>query len=172
MRRPIGPRAIAVKLSPYHTALAQFARTLENAGVAGLVLFNRFYQPDFNIDDLEVVPQLKLSDPSELLLRLRWLSIISPQFEGSLACSGGVHRSEDVIKSILAGAHVVQLVSVLLKQGPAYVNTLVEGLYAWMLEHDYDSIDAFRGAMNLSRCPDAAAHERANYIRILQSWKV
>ncbi|HEY0943620.1 MAG TPA: dihydroorotate dehydrogenase-like protein [Opitutaceae bacterium] len=163
---------VAVKLSPYHTALAQFARTLENAGVAGLVLFNRFYQPDFNIDDLEVVPQLKLSDPSELLPRLRWLSILSPHFEGSLSCSGGVHRAEDVIKAILAGAHSVQLVSVLLKQGPAYVATLLEGLYAWMVEHDYASVDEFRGAMNLSRCPDAAAHERANYIRILQSWKV
>ena len=163
---------VAVKLSPYHTALAQFARTLDHAGVAGLILFNRFYQPDFDIDDLEVVPLLKLSDSSELLLRLRWLSILSPQFEGSLACSGGVHRSEDVIKAILAGAHSVQLVSVLLKQGPGYVATLLEGLHAWMVEHDYDSIDAFRGAMNLSRCPDAAAHERANYIRILQSWKV
>jgi len=163
---------VAVKLSPFHTALPNFARGLERAGAAGLVLFNRFYQPDFNIEDFEVVPALKLSDPSELLLRLRWLSILSPEVQGSLACSGGVHYAEDAIKAILAGAHAVQVVSSLLRQGPGHLGVLLQGLNAWMQEHGYQSVADFRGAMNLRRCPDPAQHERANYIRILQSWRV
>src|SRR5690606_2389325 len=105
---------VAVKLSPFHSAPANFAVALENAGAAGVVLFNRLYQPDLDIEELEVRPQLKLSDPSEMLLRLRWLAIISPHLRGSLAASGGVHGVEDVAKAIAAGAHVVQVVSVLL----------------------------------------------------------
>lgn len=163
---------VAVKLSPYHTSLAHFASTLEAAGAAGLVLFNRFYQPDFDIEDLAVVPQLRLSDSSELLLRLRWLAILSPHLRASLACSGGVHRAEDVVKALLAGAHAVQLVSVLLKQGPRYLATLLAGLQTWMQEHGYERVDDLRGAMDLRRCPDAGGHERANYIQILQSWKI
>jgi dihydroorotate dehydrogenase (fumarate) len=163
---------VAVKLSPYHTSLAHFASTLAAAGAAGLVLFNRFYQPDFDIEDLAVVPQLRLSDSSELLLRLRWLAILSPELRASLACSGGVHRTEDVVKALLAGAHAVQLVSVLLKQGPRYLATLLAGLQAWMKDHGYDSVEELRGAMDLRRCPDAGGHERANYIQILQSWKI
>ena len=163
---------VAVKLSPFHTTMTNFALALEQSGAAGLVLFNRFYQPDFNIEDLEVVPHLKLSDSSELLLRLRWLSIISPHAKSSLACSGGVHTAEDSIKAILAGAHGVQVVSALLKHGPAFLTVLLNGLRSWMSERGYVSVEEFRGAMNLKRCPDPAAHERANYIRILQSWRV
>jgi len=163
---------VAVKVSPFHTTMTNFALALEQSGASGLVLFNRFYQPDFNIEDLEVVPQLKLSDSSELLLRLRWLSIISPHAKGSLACSGGVHHAEDAIKAILAGAHGVQVVSALLKHGPAFLAVLINGLRAWMAERNYATMDEIRGAMNLKRCPDPAGHERANYIRILQSWRV
>ncbi len=163
---------VAVKISAFHTAPAQFALELEGAGAAGVVIFNRFYQPDLNIEELEVVPQLKLSDPSELLMRLRWLAIMSPHMKGSLASTGGVHSAEDVIKSILAGAHAVQLVSVLLKHGPRYLSTILQGLKAWMDEHGYESVNEFRGAMNLRRCPDAGAFERANYQRILQSWRI
>lgn len=163
---------VAVKLSPFHTSPTQFVLALERAGAAGVVLFNRFYQPDFNIEELEVNPELKLSDPSELLLRLRWLAIISPNIRGSLAATGGAHTSEHVIKAVLAGAHTVQLVSVLLKNGPRYLSTLVDGLRLWMTDHGYESVDEFRGAMNLRRCPDPAAFERANYQRILQSWRV
>jgi dihydroorotate dehydrogenase (fumarate) len=163
---------VSVKISPFHTSPAQFALALENAGAAGVVLFNRFYQPDFNLEDLEVLPQLKLSDPSELLVRLRWLAIISPHLRGSLAASGGIHSTEDVVKALLAGASVVQLVSVLLKNGPRYVSTMLAGLRNWLADHGYESIDQLRGAMNLRRCPDASAFERANYIRILQSWRV
>jgi len=163
---------VAVKLSAFHTAPAQFATSLEKAGAKGVVLFNRLYQPDFNLEDLEVQPHLRLSDSTELLLRLRWLAVISPHLEGSLACSGGVHNRDDVIKALLAGAHTVQLVSVLLKQGPGVLTMLLEGLRRWMEEHEYNSVNELRGALNLRRCPDPAAHERANYIRILQSWRV
>jgi dihydroorotate dehydrogenase (fumarate) len=163
---------LAVKISVFHTSLAHFTATLESAGAGGVVMFNRFYQPDFDLEEMEVQPQLKLSDPTELLVRLRWLSIISPRFRGSLAASGGVHHVEDVVKAILAGAHVVQLVSVLLKHGPRLIVTLLDGLRRWMDEHGYADLDQMRGAMNLSRCPDPAAFERANYQKILQSWKV
>ena len=163
---------VAVKLSAFHTAPAQFAMALEEAGAAGVVVFNRFYQPDLNIEELEVQPQLKLSDPSELLMRLRWLAIISPHLKGSLSATGGAHSADDIAKAILAGAHTVQLVSVLLKHGPRVLSTLLNGLQHWMGEHGYTSVEEFRGAMNLSRCPDPAAFERANYQRILQSWRV
>ncbi len=163
---------VAVKLSMFHTSPANFARALEVAGAAGVVMFNRLYQPDFNIEELEAQPQLKLSESSELLLRLRWLSIISPFQRGSLAASGGVHQSVDVVKAILAGANAVQVVSVLLKHGPRILTVLIEGLQHWMEEHGYQDIGQFRGAMNLRRCPDSTAFERANYQRMLQSWRV
>jgi dihydroorotate dehydrogenase (fumarate) len=163
---------VSVKLSPFHTSPAQFVAALEHAGARGVVLFNRFYQPDFNLEDLEVLPQLKLSDPSELLLRLRWLAIISPVLRGSLAASGGVHSTEDVVKALLAGAHAVQVVSVLLRNGPRYLSTMLAGLQNWLTDHGYESVDQLRGTMNLKRCPDPSAFERANYIRILQSWRV
>lgn len=163
---------VAVKISPFHTSPLQFALAIEKAGAAGVVLYNRFYQPDFNLEDLEVLPQLKLSDSSELLVRLRWLAIISPHMKGSLAASGGVHNPEDGVKALLAGAHAVQVVSAILKHGPRYVTTLLNGMQQWLTDHGYETIDQVRGAMNHSRCPDPSAFERANYIRILQSWKV
>lgn len=163
---------VAVKISPFHTSVAQFVIALEQAGAAGVVLFNRFYQPDYDIEELEVEPQLKLSDPGELLLRLRWLAILSPHVKRSLAVTGGVHTSAGIVKSILAGAHGVQLVSVLLKHGPNVLVTLLDGLRRWMEDHGYNSLDEMRGVLNLRRCPSPAAYERANYQRILQSWRV
>lgn len=163
---------VSVKLSPFHTSPVNFAAELEEVGAKGVVLFNRFYQPDFNIDELEVQPQLRLSDPTELLLRLRWLAILSPQFKGSLSVSGGVHATEDVIKGLLAGAHTVQVVSVLLRNGPRFLSTLVGGLKQWLTERGYESVDQLRGALNLRNCPDSSAFERANYIKMLQSWRV
>jgi dihydroorotate dehydrogenase (fumarate) len=163
---------VSVKLSPFHASLAHFAASLDRQGAAGLVLFNRFFQPDFDIDELEVVPRLKLSYSSELLLRLRWLSILSPKLKGSLACSGGVHTPDDLIKAILAGAHAVQIVSVLLEHGPRTIPVLLDGLTDWMTEHGHADLTTMRGALNLKRCPDPAAHERSNYIKILQSWKI
>jgi dihydroorotate dehydrogenase (fumarate) len=163
---------VSVKLSPFHASMSHFASLLDENGAAGLVLFNRFYQPDFDIEELEVIPRLKLSYSSELLLRLRWLSILSPHLKGSLACSGGVHTHEDLVKAILGGAHAVQIVSVLLENGPRAIPALLDGLRSWMLDHDHDNLSKVRGALNLKRCPDPAAHERANYIKILQSWKI
>jgi dihydroorotate dehydrogenase (fumarate) len=163
---------IAVKLSPYHASIAQLAVALELAGASGVVIFNRFYQPDINPDDLEVHAHLRLSDPGELLLRLRWLAILSPQLRGSLAATGGIHTSAGVAKAILAGANAVQVVSLLLRHGPHLLAVLVRDLQLWMNEHGYDGIEKFRGLMNLRRCPDASAYERANYIRTIQSWRV
>ncbi len=163
---------IAVKLSPFHASIAQLAVALELAGAAGVVIFNRFYQPDINAEDLEVHAQLRLSEPGELLLRLRWLAILSPQLRGTLVATGGIHTSAGVVKSILAGAHAVQIVSLLLRHGPHFLAVLVRDLQLWMNQHGYDSIEKFRGLLNLNRCPDAAAFERANYIRTLQSWHV
>ena len=163
---------VAVKLSPFHTAPANFVAQLEAAGAAGVVLFNRFYQPDFNLEELEVQPALKLSESSELLLRLRWLAIISSHARCSLAASGGIHASEDVVKALLAGAHCTQVVSVVLRHGPRVISSLLGGLRQWMERKGYEDVGQLRGALNLSRCPDPAAHERANYIRILQSWRV
>jgi dihydroorotate dehydrogenase (fumarate) len=163
---------VAVKLSPFHTSPVNFVKELEAAGAAGAVLFNRFYQPDIDLDEMEVVPQLQLSESSELLLRLRWLAIISPQVEMSLAATGGIHGSEDAIKALLTGADVVQLVSVLLRNGPRFLTVLLDGLRGWMGGHGYEGVDELRGAMNLRRCPDPSSFERANYIRILQTWRL
>jgi len=163
---------VAVKLSPFHTALPHFVRSLENAGAAGVVLFNRFYQPDFDIEALSALPTLRLSDSSELLLRLRWLAVLSPNRRASLAASGGVHTTDDILKSLLAGADAVQLVAVLLKHGPRILSTLLRDLDRWLTEHDYTTLDQVRGALNHRRCPDPAAFERANYQKILQSWVI
>jgi len=163
---------VSVKLSAFHTSPANFVKALENAGAAGVVLFNRFYQPDLDLDELEVLPQLRLSDSSELLLRLRWLAIISPQVRFSLGASGGVHGAQDALKALAAGAHAVQVVSVLLQNGPRFLSVILEGMRSWMAEHGYSGIDEIRGAMNLRHCPDPSAFERANYIRILQAWRV
>jgi dihydroorotate dehydrogenase (fumarate) len=162
---------LAVKLSPFFSSLPHLARALDDFGVDGLVLFNRFYQPDIDIDALEVAPQLHLSDSSELLLRLRWLAILSGRLRASLAASGGIHTAQDAIKAIMVGAHAVQLVSALLRHGPARLQTIRQEVATWLAEHDYESLDQMRGSMDLTRCPDPAALERAHYVRILQSWR-
>ena len=161
---------VAVKLSPFYTSLSHFAWSLDQAGADGLVLFNRFYQPDIDIEELQTVPTLQLSHPSELLLRLRWLAILSGQVRPSLAVTGGVHGVEDAVKAIMAGAHAVQLVSVLLRHGPGYLRTMKDRLAHWLEEHEYDSLAQARGSMNLRGCPDPKAYERANYMLVLQGW--
>lgn len=162
---------VAVKLSPFFSSIAHLAHELQGEGVDGLVLFNRFYQPDLDIEHLDVTPRLKLSDSSELLLRLRWLAILSGQFDGSLAASGGVHTAADAIKAIMTGAHAVQLVSALLQHGPQQLAILRRELDRWMVEHEYESIAQMRGSMSLQRCPDPAAYERGNYVKLLQTWR-
>jgi dihydroorotate dehydrogenase (fumarate) len=161
---------VAVKLSPFHSAMAHYARQLEAAGANGLVLFNRFYQPDIDPEALEAVPKLVLSDSSELLLRLRWLAVLSGRSPMSLACSGGVHTPLDAIKALMAGATVVQMVSALLHNGPYRLRAVHEEVNRWLEQHEYESLAQLRGSMNLARCPDPGAFERGNYMRILQSW--
>jgi dihydroorotate dehydrogenase (fumarate) len=163
---------IAVKLSPFFSSLPNFSATLVGAGADGLVFFNRFYQPDIDIEELEVTPTLHLSDPSELNLRLRWLAIVSAAVDTSYAVSGGVHSATDAIKAIMTGAHAVQLVSVLLKRGPGYLGTILGEVTNWLNEHEYESVAQLRGCMNLKKTPEPAAFERANYLRVLQGWRV
>lgn len=162
---------VAVKLGPFHSAVAQLATTLELAGVSGVVLFNRFYQSEIDLAEVTVQPTLKLSDATELPLRLRWLAILSPHLRGTLVGNGGIHSAGDIVKCLLAGAHAVQVVSVLLKQGPHYLTTLLDGLSRWMRDQGYGNIAEFRGRLNLANCRNPAALERANYVRTLQLWR-
>jgi dihydroorotate dehydrogenase (fumarate) len=161
---------LAVKLSPYYSSLPHLVRRIEAAGADGIVLFNRFYQPDIDPERLEVTRALHLSDPSELLLRLRWLAILSWQSRLSFTATGGVHGVTDVVKALMAGADAVQVTAALLREGPEHLRTLTDGLRAWLAEHEYGSVRELRGNMNHARCPDPAAYERGNYVRILQSW--
>jgi dihydroorotate dehydrogenase (fumarate) len=161
---------VAVKVSPFFTAFGNVARQLDKTGADGLVLFNRFYQPDIDIRTLEVTSRVELSTSAELLLRLRWLAILHGRVHPSLAVSGGVATPDDGIKAILAGADVVQLVSGLLRHGPTHVQAMRTGLERWMAWHHMDTLDEVRGRVSLKRTADPSAFERANYIRTLQSW--
>jgi dihydroorotate dehydrogenase (fumarate) len=161
---------LAVKLSPFYSSLVHFARSLDFIGIDALVLFNRFYQPDIDLEHLEVERVLNLSTPSEVLLRLRWLAILSGRVQASLAITGGVHSTSDALKAVMAGAHGVQMVSALLKYGPEYVAQIREGMAHWLEEHEYESLRQLQGSLSLLRTPNPGAYERANYIRILQSW--
>ncbi len=162
---------VAVKLSPFYTALVHFVHRLDDAGADGLVLFNRFYQPDIDVEELQVRRGLRLSHSSELPLRLRWLAILSGKLRPSLALSGGVHTVDDVVQSVMAGAHAVQVVSALLKLGPAYLGHLRQGLAQWLEEHEYSSLRQMQGSMSLEACPDPRVYERANYMLTLQGWR-
>lgn len=163
---------VAVKLSPFYSSLAHLARQLDDLGVGGMVLFNRFYQPDIDVENLDVAPRLHLSDSSELLLRLRWLAILSGRVRASLAVSGGVHTVLDAIKAMMAGANAVQLVSSLLELGPEHLRTIREGMAVWMEEHAYASLAQMQGSMSQHRCANPAAFERANYMRVLHDWNM
>jgi dihydroorotate dehydrogenase (fumarate) len=162
---------LAVKLSPFYTAFAHFAGQLDAVGPAGLVLFNRFYQPGIDIEALEVRRMLHLSDPSELPLRLRWLAMLSGRVRASLAVTGGVHGVQEVVQAVMAGAHAVQMVSALLQKGPQHLAAVRRGLAEWLEQHEYDSLQQMQGSMNLFACPDPQAYERANYMLMLQSWR-
>ena len=145
-------------------------RRLVKAGADGLVLFNRFYQPDIDIEALQVERTLHLSTSAELNLRLRWLAVLAGRIRGSLAVSGGVHTAADAIKSIMTGASAVQIVSALLEKGPQHLRTIRTEVAQWMEKHEYESIEKMRGNMSLASCPDASAYERANYMMILNTW--
>jgi dihydroorotate dehydrogenase (fumarate) len=161
---------IAVKLSPYFTAFANVARELEGAGARGLVLFNRFLQPDIDMRHLAVWPRLELSTSSELLLRLRWLAILRGRIQCSLAVTGGVATPADGIKAILAGADAVQMVSAILRHGPSYFRSMREELARWMQSLEFSRLDDVRGRLSLAGAESPSAFERAQYVRTLNGW--
>jgi dihydroorotate dehydrogenase (fumarate) len=164
---------IAVKLSPFFSSLPNIARRMEQLGVNGLVLFNRFYEPDIDVQQKQTVPRLHLSpasDTEELVMRLHWLSIISSRSHLSLAITGGVHAGVDVLKAVLAGADAVQLVSSLLSGGPEQLTMLLTGLKTWLERIKCETLADVRGAMNLTTSADPAAEERAGYLSVLQEW--
>jgi len=162
---------VAVKLSPYFSAMAHMAEKLADAGADALVLFNRFYQPDFDLEDLEVVPHLLLSTSAELRLPLRWIAILYGRIDVDFALTTGVHTVEDAIKGIMAGADITMMASELLKNGPDRIGEMLVGIEQWMEERDYESVAQMRGSMSQQNVADPAAFERANYMKTLQSWR-
>ena len=161
---------VAVKVAPYFSAMANMAARLHKAGAAGLVLFNRFLQPDITLDELEVAPHLVLSTSDELRLALRWIAILRGRVGASLAATGGAHTPEDVLKLLLAGADCVMLASSLLTRGPGHVEALVRGVQDWLSDREYSSVAQMKGSLSQQACPDPDAFERANYMRALQSY--
>lgn len=162
---------IAVKLSPSFTALPHFAKRIVEAGTNGLVLFNRFYQPDFDLEALEVVPNLSLSTSDELRLPLRWIAILSDKIEADFALTSGVHSAEDIVKAMMAGAKIAMSTSALLSGGLGTANNLVTDLETWLVEHEYESIQQMQGSMSQGAVAEPAALERANYMKVLQSYR-
>jgi dihydroorotate dehydrogenase (fumarate) len=163
---------LAVKLSPYYSALASFARSAVGAGADGLVLFNRFYQPDLDLESLDVVARLDLSTASELRLPMRWIAILRPQLGGDigLAATSGIHSGSDALKALMVGADVAMTASAVLQHGPARLREMGEELVAWMVEHEYESVAQLRGSASQAAVEDPSTFERANYLRTLRSW--
>lgn len=161
---------VAVKLGPSFTSIPHIARALVNAGADGLVLFNRFYQPDMDLETLDVVPNLVLSNSSELLKRLHWVAILYGKVNADLAITGGVHTAADVLKSMMAGAKIAQTTSFLLRKGPAAAAEILRDLEQWMEDHEYESIQQMQGSMSYQSVADVSAFERANYMKVLSSY--
>ncbi len=161
---------VAVKLSPFFSALAYTAREFVRVGARGLVLFNRFYQPDLDLESLQVEPHLVLSRSEELRLPLRWIAILYGQVSASLAATTGVHTAEDVLKVLLTGADVAMMASALLTHGPLHVVELERAILEWLDEREYESVSQMKGSVSRGACEDPAAFERANYLRTLRSW--
>jgi dihydroorotate dehydrogenase (fumarate) len=162
---------VAVKLSPFFTAFSHFAHQLDGAGADGLVLFNRYYDPDIDVRELNVLRTLQLSDSSELPLRLRGIAALAGRVKASLAVTGGVHTALDVVKSTMAGAHITQMVSALLQNGPGHLRKVRADLEAWMEDNEWSSLNEMRGNMSQERIPNPKIYERANYMLMLQSWE-
>jgi len=161
---------VAVKVGPYFSAFANMAQRLEAAGANAIVLFNRFYQPDFDLEALEVKPALTLSTSSELLVRLHWAAILYGHVHADIDITGGVHTVEDVVKSMMAGARATQLASALLQNGIGYLRPLRNQLEAWLDKHEYESIQQMQGSMSQKNVPNPKAFQRANYMKVLSSY--
>jgi dihydroorotate dehydrogenase (fumarate) len=162
---------VAMKLSPYFSSMANMAARLEAAGANGLVLFNRFYQPDIDLEALEVKPNVILSTPQAMRLPLRWIAVLYGRVKTSLAATSGVHTAEDVIKLLMAGADVTMMCSALLKHGPGHIRQVLEEVNQWMLDHEYVSVSQMKGSMSQKSVANPEAFERANYMRTLQSYR-
>ena len=163
---------LAVKLSPYYSAMANFASRAVEAGANGLVLFNRFYQPDIDLDELAVVPRVSLSHPSELRLPMRWTAILRPQLgpQVAIAATSGIHSGEDVVKALMVGADVAMIASAILREGPGKIAQIETEMRAWLEENEYTSVTQLRGSASQGSVEDPGTFERAQYIRTLHSW--
>ena len=162
---------VAMKLSPFFSSIANMASCLSEQGADGLVLFNRFYQPDFDLENLEVAPRLVLSNSNELRLPLRWVVILYGRVNADLAITSGVHTSQDVIKGLMAGAKVTMMASELLQNGVRRIGQVLNEVVAWLSEREYESVTQMIGAMSQKHCAEPAAFERANYMKMLQSYR-
>jgi dihydroorotate dehydrogenase (fumarate) len=162
---------VAVKISPFFSSIPNMASRLSDAGAEGLVLFNRFYQPDFDLEKLEVAPRLALSSSEELRLPLRWVAILYGSVTADLAITSGIHTSHDVIKGLMAGARVTMMASELLQNGVRRIGQVLTELSAWLNEHEYESVVQMIGAMSQKHCAEPAAFERANYMKTLDSYR-
>lgn len=160
---------IAIKISPFFTNIANIAKRLDDAGADGLVLFNRFYQPDIDLEELEIRPNVLLSTPQALRLPLTWIGILYGRLKASLAATGGVHHPEDAIKLLMVGANVTMLCSSLLRNGINQLRQMEHGIVEWMEQHEYESVKQLQGSMSQMRCPDPSAFERAQYMRAVKS---
>lgn len=161
---------VAVKLSPFFTAPVHMARKLDKAGADALVIFNRFYQPDLDIEELTVKPSLQLSDSSELRLRLRWAAIFYGHINADIAITGGIHTAKDMVKALMAGAQIGMMTSALLHHGPRHAASVLHDLNVWLDDHEYDSVDQMIGSMSQQNVAEPAAFERANYLKVLGSY--
>jgi dihydroorotate dehydrogenase (fumarate) len=161
---------VAVKLSPFFTNLARFARSLDRQGANGLVLFNRFYQPDIELETLEISPNVLLSTPMAMRLPMRWIALLYGRISASLAATSGIHRATDALKMLMAGADVTMLCSVLLRRGIDHIRVIEREMLEWLEEHEYESVEQLKGSMSQKFCPDPTAFERAQYMRALSTY--
>jgi dihydroorotate dehydrogenase (fumarate) len=161
---------VAVKLSPFFTNFSQFARRLDQNGVNALVLFNRFYQPDIELETLEVSPNLLLSTPMEMRLPMRWIALLYGRIGANLAATTGIHHGVDALKMVMAGADATMLCSVLLRRGIDHIRVIEREMREWMEEHEYESVEQIKGIMSQKNCPDPSAFERAQYMRALSTY--
>jgi dihydroorotate dehydrogenase (fumarate) len=162
---------VAVKLSPFFSNLANLAKRLDDERADGLVLFNRFYQPDIDLEELEIKPNVLLSTPQALRLPLTWIGILYGRVRANLAATSGVHTAEDVLKMLMVGSDVAMLCSVLFRKGTYHLREVEKGVVAWMEEHEYESVKQMRGSMSQLRCPDPSAFERAQYMRAIKAYQ-
>jgi len=161
---------VAVKLSPFFTNFAQFARRLDRQGANGLVLFNRFYQPDIELETLEISPNILLSTPMAMRLPMRWIAMLYGRIGANLAATSGIHRASDALKMLMAGADVTMMCSILLRRGIDFIQVVEREIREWMEEHEYESVEQLKGSMSQKNCPDPSAFERAQYMRALSTY--